>query len=90
MSKYPVADKTVFITGAAGGIGAASARALHARGAKVVLTDLGLGGVSTLARELDEDRALALSVDVTDTTALADAVERTVERSLPATSYRSA
>ncbi|MGW4214493.1 short-chain dehydrogenase/reductase [Lentzea sp. NPDC004789] len=80
MSTYPVANKTVFITRAAGGIGAASARALHAHGAKIVLTDLGLRGVSTLARELGYDRALALSVDVTDPAALADAVERTVER----------
>jgi NAD(P)-dependent dehydrogenase (short-subunit alcohol dehydrogenase family) len=80
MPTYPVANKTVFITGAAGGIGAATARALHARGANVVLADLGLGGVTALARDLGDDCALALSVDVTDTAALTDAMDRAVHR----------
>ena len=35
--RYPIANKVVLITGATGGIGAATAKALHARGAKVVL-----------------------------------------------------
>jgi NADPH:quinone reductase-like Zn-dependent oxidoreductase len=79
MPTYTIAGKTVLITGAAGGIGAA-ARALQARGANVVLADLGPGAASALARELGGDRALALTVDVTDTAALADAVDRTVDR----------
>jgi short chain dehydrogenase len=80
MPTYTIAGKTVLITGAAGGIGAAAARALQARGANVVLADLGPGAASALARELGGDRALALTVDVTDTAALADAVDRTVDR----------
>ena len=46
----------------------------------MVLADLGLDAASARARELDGDRALALTVDVTDTAALADAVDRTVDR----------
>lgn len=42
MLTYPIAGKTVFITGAAGGIGAATARTLHSRGANVVLADRGI------------------------------------------------
>lgn len=80
MPTYPIAGRTVFITGAAGGIGAATARTLHSRGANVVLADLGLDAASALARELAGDRTLALPVDVTDTAALADAVDRTVDR----------
>ena len=80
MPTYPIAGKTVLITGAAGGIGAAAARALHARGANVALADLGPGAASALARELGGDRALALTVDVTDTAALAGAVDRTAGR----------
>lgn len=38
MPTYTIAGKTILITGAAGGIGAAAARALQARGANV--TDL--------------------------------------------------
>jgi NAD(P)-dependent dehydrogenase (short-subunit alcohol dehydrogenase family) len=45
--------RTVLITGAAGGIGAAGARALYARGANVVLTDLDAGALARLAGELD-------------------------------------
>ena len=80
MPTYTIAGKTVVITGAAGGIGAAAARAPQARGANVVLADLGLDAASALARELGGDRALAVTVDVTDTAALADAVARTVDR----------
>jgi len=80
MPTYTIAGKTVLITGAAGGIGAAAARALQARGANVALADLGPGAASALARELGGDRALALTVDVTDTAALADAVDRTTGR----------
>ena len=36
------ANRVVLITGAAGGIGQATARLLAARGARLVLTDLGL------------------------------------------------
>ena len=80
MPTYTIAGKTVVITGAAGGIGAAAARAPQARGANVVLADLGLDAASALAREIGGDRALAVTVDVTDTAALADAVARTVDR----------
>ena len=45
----------------------------------MVLADLGLDAASALARELGGDRALALTVDVTDTAALADAADRTVD-----------
>ena len=45
----------------------------------MVLADLGVDAASALARELGGDRAPALTVDVTDTAALADAVDRTVE-----------
>ena len=62
MPTYPITGKTVLITGAAGGIGAAAARALQARGANVALADLGPGAASALARELGGDRALALTV----------------------------
>jgi NAD(P)-dependent dehydrogenase (short-subunit alcohol dehydrogenase family) len=38
--EYNLAERTVIITGAAGGIGAATARELVARGALVTLVDL--------------------------------------------------
>ncbi|MBJ7337895.1 short-chain dehydrogenase/reductase [Mycolicibacterium sp.] len=78
--KHSIAGKTVLITGAAGGIGSASARALHRRGANVVLTDLRQESVDVLAGELGESRTLAVSVDVTKTADLRDAVAAAVDR----------
>ncbi|CAL9607884.1 3-phenylpropionate-dihydrodiol_cinnamic acid-dihydrodiol dehydrogenase [Streptomyces sp. enrichment culture] len=80
MSRYPLPGKTVLITGAAGGIGAACARALHVRGANVALAGRTASSVAALARELGGHRALPLRVDVTDRVALDDAVARTVDR----------
>ncbi|MGB8940686.1 MAG: short-chain dehydrogenase/reductase [Streptomyces sp.] len=80
MSRYPLQGKTVLVTGGAGGIGAASGRALHSRGANVVLAGRRLEAVSAVARDLGPERAMAVSVDVTDRVALDEVVSRTVER----------
>jgi 3-oxoacyl-[acyl-carrier protein] reductase len=59
-------DRVVLITGAAGGIGSATARAVVSVGAYVVLHDLDADGpVRGLADELG-DRALSLGADLTD------------------------
>ncbi|MGW0551647.1 short-chain dehydrogenase/reductase [Streptomyces altiplanensis] len=80
LRKYSLTGKTVLITGAAGGIGAACARLLHARGANLVLTGRNASSVAALARELGVQGILALAVDVTDRSALEEAVTRSVER----------
>src|SRR5690242_6550923 len=80
MAKYSLSNKTVFITGAAGGIGAASAGALYARGANLVLIGRNASPLADLARELGEERALPLPVDVTDRAALQNAVAYTLDR----------
>jgi 3-oxoacyl-[acyl-carrier protein] reductase len=46
--------KTALVTGAAGAIGGATARALHAQGATVVLTDMRAEPMEALAAELGE------------------------------------
>ncbi len=74
---YDVAGRTVFITGAARGIGAASARRLHAAGANVALVGLEPELLDELAAELG-DRAAAFEADVTDYDALQRAVRGTV------------
>ena len=56
--------RIVLITGAAGGIGAASARRLSADGARLVLADLDGGAVEKLAKEIGHD-AVPVSADVT-------------------------
>jgi len=77
--RYPLPGKVVLITGAARGIGAATARALHARGAQVALVGLEPERLEALAAELG-DRAAWFEADVTDRAALDAAVAGTVER----------
>lgn len=72
--------KIAFITGAAGSIGAATARRFAAEGARVALTDLDAGALHALADDLGRDHALALPADVTDPAAVRDAVQQAVQR----------
>jgi 3-oxoacyl-[acyl-carrier protein] reductase len=65
--------KTALVTGASGGIGAATARALHDRGASV-------GLISRRGDDLELERGLGIACDVRDRAAVDDAVARTVER----------
>lgn len=64
-STQPLAGKVVAITGAARGIGAATARSLHAAGANVVIGDLDLTEAEATAKDIGDD-VVALELDVTD------------------------
>src|SRR6476646_5062127 len=77
--RFDVNGRTVFITGAARGIGAASAERLHARGANVALVGLQPELLEQTAARLGE-RAASFEADVTDLDALERAVRATVER----------
>lgn len=77
--RYEIAGLTAFITGAARGIGAATAERLHARGASVALVGLEPELLEERAEKLG-DRAAAFEADVTDAAALARAVAGAVER----------
>lgn len=65
-----VSGKKAFITGAAQGLGAASARKLAAEGAKVALADINLAGVQAVAEQINaqqgEGTAFAFALDVRD------------------------
>jgi meso-butanediol dehydrogenase/(S,S)-butanediol dehydrogenase/diacetyl reductase len=67
--------KVVLITGAAGGIGQATARHLHDEGAVVVATARGGDQVKSLAGEFASDRWTARAVDVTNEQDVAGAVQ---------------
>ncbi len=57
-----ISGSTILLTGATGGIGQAIARALHARGGKLILTGRRLDVLEPLAAELDGSRALAIDL----------------------------
>lgn len=76
---YDLRGRTVLITGAGRGIGAALARCVHERGASVALLDVHADSVERSAAATGE-RAIGLAADVTDWGALAAAVEATVAR----------
>jgi NAD(P)-dependent dehydrogenase (short-subunit alcohol dehydrogenase family) len=76
---YDIDGRTVFITGAARGIGAETARRLHAKGANVALVGLEPERLHMLASSLGS-RAVALEADVTDLDALQRAVTATADR----------
>jgi NAD(P)-dependent dehydrogenase (short-subunit alcohol dehydrogenase family) len=76
---YDVNGRTVFITGAARGIGAASAERLHAKGANVALVGLEPERLEENAARLG-DRAAYFEADVSDLDALQRAVRGAVER----------
>jgi NAD(P)-dependent dehydrogenase (short-subunit alcohol dehydrogenase family) len=70
----------VLITGAAGGIGAATARQLYALGANLVLTDMQQSAVDKLAQEFSPSRVLPVALDVTDAAATKAIIQTTIQR----------
>lgn len=75
-----VNGKVALITGGANGVGAEVARRLHAKGAKLVLTDLDEGRLKEVAAALGEDRVITDVADVRDLAAMQAAVDKGVER----------
>ncbi|HJT93908.1 MAG TPA: SDR family oxidoreductase [Mycobacterium sp.] len=75
-----VNGKVALITGGANGVGAEVARRLHAKGAKLILTDLDGGQLKEIAATLGEDRVLTVVADVRDLAAMQAAVDKGVER----------
>jgi 3-oxoacyl-[acyl-carrier protein] reductase len=74
--------RVALVTGAARGIGAATAQRLAHEGARVALADLDTAGVEQSAAQIAQSGAetLALTCDVADSAAVRQTVEKTVER----------
>ncbi|WP_197518636.1 SDR family oxidoreductase [Mycobacterium sp. ACS1612] len=72
--------KVVLITGGANGVGAEVARRLHAKGAKLVLTDLDETKLAEVAARLGDEDVLTVVADVRDLSAMEAAVAKGVER----------
>jgi NAD(P)-dependent dehydrogenase (short-subunit alcohol dehydrogenase family) len=78
--------KTAFVTGAAGGIGRATARALAREGAKLMLVDLDQGGLEATVEAIEEaigperNEVAVFAADIADAAAVEAAVAETVAR----------
>jgi NADP-dependent 3-hydroxy acid dehydrogenase YdfG len=76
-----IKDKVAVITGASSGLGEATARALSAQGARVVLGARRQDRIQALARELTErgGKAIAVTTDVTDRAQVKNLVDAAVQ-----------
>jgi NAD(P)-dependent dehydrogenase (short-subunit alcohol dehydrogenase family) len=79
-SRFCFADKTVIVTGAAGGIGRCVAKAFAQERAKLLLADIQDQRVHDLAAELNQDggQSTACAVDVTSSASLAAMVKTAI------------
>ncbi|MCV7280985.1 SDR family oxidoreductase [Mycolicibacterium flavescens] len=75
-----LSGKVALITGGANGIGEEVARRLHAKGAKLVLTDLDCDRLAQVAARFGEDGVVTAVADVRDLAAMEAAVAKGVER----------
>jgi len=82
VTRRDFAGKVVVITGAAGGLGRALARAFAAAGARIAALDLDEAGAEALAAELRAEgrQALGLACNVTDAAACARAMGEVIGR----------
>ncbi len=80
-SDQTFAGKVAFVTGAAGGIGRATALAFARAGADVAVADLDPAGVAETADQVSTTgrKALALTLDVTDSEAVKATLDQVVE-----------
>jgi len=75
---FDLTGKTALVTGASGGIGAAIAKALHAKGAAVALSGTRVEPLEALAKELG-DRAYVLPCNLSDKEAVESLPKQAVE-----------
>lgn len=71
---FSLSGKTVLITGAASGIGRATAKQCHNMGASLVLLDLNEDGLNSLKSEIDNETIISYALNLTDYDSLCDVV----------------
>jgi NAD(P)-dependent dehydrogenase (short-subunit alcohol dehydrogenase family) len=76
MNRANFSGRTIFISGATGGVGAEAARALHALGAEVIVGSRDPSRYAVVATELGRERVHPFIADITD----AQQVKRELER----------
>jgi len=72
---FALKDRTALVTGASGGIGGAIAKALHAQGARVVLSGTRVEALQSLQSELS-DRSFVVPCNLSDSAAVEELVKK--------------
>lgn len=71
---FSLSGKTVLITGAASGIGRATARQCHNMGASLVLLDLNENGLNSVKEEIGDSAILSYALNLTDYNRLCEVI----------------
>ena len=76
-----LADKVLFVTGAAGGIGRAAAKVCAGYGAKIIAVDMDLAGAESCAEEIKAagGEAIAVQANTADRSQVAAAVQAGIQ-----------
>lgn len=77
-----LSNKTIVVTGGAGGIGLATVKRLAAAGSKVIIADMPSSNGRSLAAQVDEGRGMVefMPIDVTSVESLTQAADEVVSR----------
>jgi len=77
-----MSGNTALVTGAAGGIGAASAKLFASEGAQVVVCDIDFLGAKNVAKKICDEggKAIAVKLDVTDEAAWIECFDEALDR----------
>ena len=71
---FSLSGKTVLITGAASGIGRATAKQCHKMGANLVLLDLNENGLNSVKEEIGDNSIVAYALNLTDFNRLCEVI----------------
>lgn len=71
---FSLSGKTVLITGAASGIGRATAKQCHNMGASLVLLDLNENGLKSVKEEIGESNIISFALNLTDYNRLCEVI----------------
>ena len=71
---FSLSGKTVLITGAASGIGRATAKQCHNMGASLVLLDLNENGLNSVKEEIGDNTIISYALNLTDYNRLCEVI----------------
>ena len=77
-----IKGRVALITGAASGMGKATAQVFAAEGARVIVTDVNEGEAKNVSEQIESDggEALAMTLDITDEEQIKECISKSIKR----------